>query len=70
MLMCAGLMFCWQTVYTAEEMTCSPSGDFRCDNHRCIPLRWRCDGDNDCGDQSDERNCSEFFFDCHVQLLT
>ena len=27
---------------------------FKCNNKRCIPYVWRCDNDNDCGDNSDE----------------
>lgn len=27
---------------------------FKCKNDLCIPKLWACDGDNDCGDFSDE----------------
>lgn len=50
--------------FQTEEVTCDPLGDFRCDNHRCIPVRWRCDKNNDCGDGSDERNCGEYPTQC------
>lgn len=35
---------------------CEPT-EFRCDNDRCVQKQWLCDGDDDCGDGSDERNC-------------
>merc|ERR1719266_330248 len=40
-----------------EEVMCE-SGEFRCSHgKKCIRNSWKCDGDNDCGDNSDERNC-------------
>ncbi|XP_061377044.1 sortilin-related receptor-like isoform X3 [Danaus plexippus] len=30
---------------------------FKCDNGVCLPYWWRCDGTNDCGDNSDEAAC-------------
>lgn len=33
------------------------AGEFECTNKRCIPQRFRCNGFNDCGDNSDEINC-------------
>ena len=37
--------------------TCSPT-EFSCENQRCILKGWLCDGQNDCGDNSDELNCT------------
>ena len=27
---------------------------YLCNNKRCIPTKWNCNGNNDCGDSSDE----------------
>lgn len=44
--------------FPASHQPCR-SGEFMCDSGLCINAGWRCDGDADCDDQSDERNCSE-----------
>ena len=33
------------------------SSAFTCDNGRCVAESDECDGNNDCGDNSDEQNC-------------
>ena len=40
---------------TSTEFTCKTS-------LHCIPLTSRCDGFDNCGDDSDEVNCSKFLF--------
>ena len=41
-----------------KDATCTDQ-QFTCDNGLCVPTLWKCDGYNDCGDQSDEKGCIE-----------
>jgi len=42
---------------------CAP-GEFKCQNNLCIPETFKCDGQNDCVDNSDEVNafCGKLSF--------
>ena len=39
--------------------TCSPQ-EFSCQNFKCIRMSYKCDGEDDCGVNSDEFDCSNF----------
>lgn len=48
-----GLCFCF---------TACDSGQFLCDNDVCVPNDNRCDGHDQCGDNSDESGCCKWIY--------
>lgn len=41
-----------------KSLICT-SNEFKCDDGRCVPLRWRCDQETDCNGSEDEKDCSD-----------
>lgn len=42
---------------TAVDLIRCGENEFQCDNKKCINKDFNCDGDNDCGDWTDEDSC-------------
>lgn len=48
-----------------------PQDEFQCNNTLCKPLGWKCDGEDDCGDNSDENpeECGKNLCTSHVDRI-
>nr|XP_014995468.1 low-density lipoprotein receptor-related protein 8 isoform X3 [Macaca mulatta] len=42
---------------TSAPAACATAAQFACRSGECVHLGWRCDGDRDCKDKSDEADC-------------
>ncbi|XP_072041829.1 uncharacterized protein [Amphiura filiformis] len=54
---CDGLPDCIETEKDEMNCPCRNEGHFRCANRRCIPPVLKCNGRDDCRDNSDEADC-------------
>ncbi len=66
----AGVKFSFSPFFSAERHC--PLDEFQCNNTLCKPLAWKCDGEDDCGDNSDENpeECSECILQIYVECLS
>ncbi|XP_063217165.1 uncharacterized protein LOC134527975 isoform X2 [Bacillus rossius redtenbacheri] len=54
--------------YERKSGTVNCAERFLCANGKCINASAECNGKNDCGDRSDERNCSTEYLDYGIRL--
>lgn len=49
--------------FILTDVTCNTGSEFKCTNtNHCIPMAWKCDGDTDCADGSDEWECCKSWY--------
>ena len=48
------LNMCHNHIAGFEGCCFCAKNQFLCDNKKCVPEKWKCNGVNDCGDNSDE----------------
>ena len=47
-----------KVVFPLDQPRCTVH-EFRCGNGKCVDNQRKCDGNDDCGDSSDETNCGK-----------
>ena len=62
-------LFVWPRLIFFLDVSSCDSRHFSCTNGRCILSEKRCDGNNDCLDNSDEQNCRKCFLIEFVWVL-
>ncbi len=63
------LMRMWLKPLSSISAQPCQADQFSCQNGRCIPRAWSCDREDDCGDMSDEKSCSESHMAIYHMLI-